>query len=387
MSIVIERNKGGLDTSAAQAQVAAEKKRVRIGLTLFGSEHGAGNLVKGAELAAREDDSFDIVLIGEKQQTPLTVVEASNDADAHAKMEQMLDSGELDGCVTMHYNFPIGVSTVGKVATPGLGADMLLATTTGTSATNRTEAMVRNAVAGIITAKALGIVSPSIGILNVDGANVVERALRKLNDNGAGIRFSESVRADGGAIMRGNDLLAGSVDIMVTDTLTGNIMVKTLSAFTTGGSYEATGCGYGPGIGQNYSRLVLILSRASGTPVVANSLKYAAQLAKGGVMALARKEFARFAKCGLEDVCAGLRKAVAAAGSAEQSAKPIPVKEVVTSEITGIDIMELENAAAVLMDGGIYAESGMGCTGPVVLVSEANAAKAAEMLVKAGYLV
>jgi len=48
--------------------------------------------------------------------------------------------------------------------------------------------------------------------------------------------------------------------------------------------------------------------------------------------------------------------------------------------------MELENAAALLMESGIYAESGMGCTGPVVLVSEANAAKAAEVLTKAGYI-
>ncbi|MCL2618971.1 MAG: glycine reductase, partial [Defluviitaleaceae bacterium] len=59
---------------------------------------------------------------------------------------------------------------------------------------------------------------------------------------------------------------------------------------------------------------------------------------------------------------------------------------VVTAEILGIDIMELENAAAALMDSGIYAESGMGCTGPVVLVSEANAAKAAEILSKSGFI-
>ncbi|MCL2853241.1 MAG: glycine/sarcosine/betaine reductase complex component C subunit beta [Defluviitaleaceae bacterium] len=387
VSIVLERNKGGAEPEGATAAnvQASAKKRVRIGLTLFGSEHGAANMVKGAELASREDDSFEIVLIGEKTKTSLNTVEAADDADAHAKMERMLDSGELDGCVTMHYNFPIGVATVGKVTTPGLGADMLLATTTGTSATNRAEAMVRNAIAGVITAKALGNESPSVGILNVDGANLVERSLRKLNENGAGIRFSESVRADGGAIMRGNDLLAGSVDVMVTDTLTGNILVKTLSAFTTGGSYEATGCGYGPGIGENYSRLVLILSRASGVPVVANSLRYAAQLAKGNLTAVARKEFTRFAKCGLADVCSGIRK-TGASSDAPKAEKPLPAKEVVTAELLGIDIMELENAAALLMESGIYAESGMGCTGPVVLVSEANAAKAAEVLTKAGYI-
>lgn len=40
-------------------------------------------------------------------------------------MEELLDSGELQGCVTLHYNFPIGVSTVGKVVTPALGRELL----------------------------------------------------------------------------------------------------------------------------------------------------------------------------------------------------------------------------------------------------------------------
>ena len=35
---------------------------------------------------------------------------------------------------------------------------------------------------------------------------------------------------------------------------------------------------------------------------------------------------------------------------------------------------------------GVYAESGMGCTGPIVLVSDANLAKAQEELKKAGYI-
>ena len=38
--------------------------------------------------------------------------------------------------------------------------------------------------------------------------------------------------------MRGNDVLQASPDIMVTDSLTGNIMVKMLSSFTTGGSLK-----------------------------------------------------------------------------------------------------------------------------------------------------
>ncbi len=80
--------------------------------------------------------------------------------------------------------------------------------------------------------------------------------------------------------MRGNDLLVGACDVMVTDSLTGNILMKMMSSYTTGGSYEAVGYGYGPGIGEGYDRLVLIVSRASGAPVLANAMEYAAQLVK-----------------------------------------------------------------------------------------------------------
>jgi hypothetical protein len=33
-----------------------------------------------------------------------------------------------------------------------------------------------------------------------------------------------------------------------------------LSSFTTGGSFEATGFGYGPGIGEGYEQLVMIVA-------------------------------------------------------------------------------------------------------------------------------
>lgn len=62
------------------------------------------------------------------------------------------------------------------------------------------------------------------------------------------------------------------------------------------------------------------------------------------------------------------------------------LKEPVTSQIAGIEIMDLEDGVKVLWKLGIYAESGMGCTGPIILVSDANYEKAAEELKKAGYI-
>ena len=49
--------------------------------------------------------------------------------------------------------------------------------------------------------------------------------------------------------------------------------------------------------------------------------------------------------------------------------------------------MELEDAVAVLWKNGIYAESGMGCTGPIVMVNEEKVAAAIKALSSGGYAV
>lgn len=353
-------------------------RKVKVGLTTLGSEHGTEELIKGAEMAARKYSDFEIVLIGPKADTGLRIVEVGGEAEMHQKMDELLESGELDAAVTMHYSFPIGVSTVGRVVTPGFGKELILATTTGTSSTNRVEGMVKNALYGIITAKALGIKNPTVGILNVDGARQVERALKELKANGYDISFSESVRADGGVVMRGNDLLAAASDIMVMDTLTGNLMMKIFSAYTTGGSYEALGYGYGPGVGEDYGKIVCILSRASGAPVVCEALRYAASCAKGGLTRIAKEEFDKARKAGLDNILGAITadsKATAPKAEARQLAK-----KPVTKSIAGIDILELENAVAALAQEEIYSESGMGCTGPIVLVADEDYIKAVNIL-------
>ncbi len=370
---------------AKGVETGSFKKRVTIGLTTLGSEHGASNLIQGAEQAVRQNDNFDVVLIGEKADTDLPIVQTDCEADAHKIMEKMLESGEIQACVTMHYNFNIGTSTVGRVLTPGRGKEMFLATTTGTSAPQRTIAMLKNALYGIATAKAMGIANPTVGILNLDGARQVQRALYELNENGYTINFAESTRADGGSIMRGNDLLAGACDVMVMDTLTGNIMMKVFSSYTTGGSYEANGFGYGPGIGFDMDKTVLILSRASGIPVVANALAYAAKLAQNKVIDVVSAEYQKAQSAGLDAIISGLQETTAKPQSDKKDFEP-PAKEVVTEQISGIDIMDLEDAVELLMQNGIYAESGMGCTGPIALVSTANAEKASELLREAKFI-
>ena len=120
--------------------------RVKVGITTLGSELGIDNMVKGAEMAQMRYSSVEVVLIGPKVDSKLTQVIVENEEDLAVKMEELLDSGEIGACVTMHYNFPIGVSTVGRMSTPGRGREMYLATTTGTSSKHRVEAMNKNGI-------------------------------------------------------------------------------------------------------------------------------------------------------------------------------------------------------------------------------------------------
>jgi len=361
--------------------------KIKIGLTTLGSEHGQENLIKGAELAVKNNKDIDVVLIGKNNDSNLETIEVKNESDMHKKMEELLESGYISACVTMHYNFPVGVSTVGRLTTPGKGKETFLATTTGTSSVDRSEAMVKNAIHGIIAAKASGIDNPTLGILNLDGARQVEIILKKLSSKGYNINFAESVRADKGSIMRGNDLLQATADVLVTDTLTGNILMKVFSAYTTGGSYESLGYGYGPGIGEKFDNLILILSRASGVPVVANSISYAKDLVLGKVKETRKTEFKKLKDIGFEDILKELNSSKEVTKKKDKSDLKPPKKEIVSEQIAGIDILDLENAVESLWSKGIYAESGMGCTGPVVLVNEANLDKSKKILIGEKFII
>jgi len=381
VSFILEKN-SGIVQQDAQVQTG---ERTRVAVTLLGSEHGIDEILAGAETAQHANPSIEVVVIGPKADTTLTHIEADTEKKAHEIMDAMLDSGELGSAVTMHYNFPIGVSTVGRVITPAKGRTMYVASTTGTSDVDRTSSMLKNTIQAIAVAKACGKAKPTVGILNIDGARQLERALNSMKDKGYDVHFTESARSDGGVVMRGNDLLQGVPDVMVMDSLTGNVVMKMMSAYTTGGSFESLGDGYGPGVGEGYGRIVNIISRASGAPVVAGAIAYAAACANGGLVAKVRAEFAAAKKAGLDAVLQGFVKASAPAAAAEEEIKPPPEK-IVTEEIAGVEILSLEDAVRVLWKAGIYASSGMGCTGPIILIAPEDAEAARKILKEAEYL-
>lgn len=349
-------------------------------LTTLGSELGVEELVRGAEMATEQDPGLNVILIGPRVETRLQIIETDCEAESHRIMEDILASGKAGAAVTLHYNFPMGVATVGRVMTPARGKPMLIATTTGTTAADRVEAMVLNTISGIAAAKSVGIARPRVGILNVEGARQVERILKNLQEQGFGMEFTQSVRSDGGSVLRGNDLLTGSADVVVCDTLTGNLLMKMFSAFTSGGTYETVGWGYGPGVGEGFDKIINIISRASGAPVVAGAIQYAAQCSKGSLPKLAAMEYQAAHKAGLKNLLKKEEKPAAA-----QEIAP-PPKKPATEDITGIDILELEDAVRVLWSEKIYAETGMGCAGPVIMVAPEDKENARTILTANKYL-
>lgn len=359
-------------------------KKTRVGLTILGSEHGPEELLRGAELAQSQNADLEVVVIGTGVTTDLELVEAADDEEAHKLMDEMLLDGRLDSAVTLHYNFPIGVSTVGRVITPAMGKELLIGTTTGTADTNRVAAMIKNAIFSVATAKACGNADPTVGILNIEGARQVEKALNKLKDAGYPITFTESARADGGVVMRGNDLLQGVPDIMVMDSLTGNVMMKMFSAYSTGGSYEASGFGYGPGVGEGYDRIIGIISRASGAPVIAGAIRYMGSCAQGQLLKKVKVEFTAAKKAGLDKLLADLIVSKKAEPATEEVA--CPPEKTCTADIPGIEILDLEDAVRELWKAGIYASSGMGCTGPIVMMAEEDLEKSRVILKEKDYI-
>ncbi|MDO4595054.1 MAG: glycine/sarcosine/betaine reductase complex component C subunit alpha [Tissierellia bacterium] len=355
-------------------------KKPTIAISNTGSELSSDVINKAID---NLKDDVDFIIVGENYKDFKTY-NACGDVENAEVLEKLFENKEIDAAITLHYPFPIGVSTVGKIITPAEGKEVFIANTTGTSDVKREKAMILNAIDGIIAAKANGIENPKVGILNVEGARLVDKKLKELKDNGFEIEFAESKRADKGSVLRGNDLVAGVCDVFVTDSLTGNIIIKVFSSFTSGGYYETTGCGYGPSIGKDYDKPVFIISRRSGTPLIEGAIKFAKKSVEGNIVEVSKKVYQQAEKAGLNDILSSFDKQ--SAGKEEKKSFEMPDKEIVTAAIGGVDILEIEDAIESLLSSGIYAESAMGCTGPVVMVNENNEDKAKSILGEKGYI-
>ncbi len=376
VSIILESGRVGGPTSektpahAVAKSVSTRKGAVKVGLTIPGSESGAGELLRAAAEAETVMPGLDVVTFGDESSEP---------GKAHGMMEKALEQGDVDSVVTFHYPFPVGTATVGHTKAPGSGRDIFIASTTGISDTNRVVALIKNAVAGIAAAKAWGIVSPSVGVLNLDGARAALQGLKRLKSSGYGIELAVSARGDD--LLRGNDILAGTADVIVCDTLSGNAFMKLLTAYSSGGMLEVSGSGYGPGLGAELP-LVNIISRAAGSAAVVNAIIYSARMALSGLQTVYSEEYASALKAGLSGIIEENRQPETNAESGSEE----PEAKTVEHEIEGIDVLQLEDAVKRLKADGIYCEAGMGCTGPVVMIAVEDVEPAKKILIKQGFI-
>lgn len=370
-----------LFTDAANAvETGRAAAPARVAVTGLGSELGEKAVADACSAAVSK--GCGIYYLGTVSVPGAVNIRCDGEDACHAEMNRLLQADVCDAAVTMHALFPIGTATVGRVITPSRGKEMFIATTTGAPSSDRNESLVLGAIYGIIAAKACGYERPGVGLLNIDGARRAETSLRKLRDQGFPLDFVESARKDGGALMRGNDVLLGTPDVLVCDPLTGNTLMKMLSAYSSGGDRECSGYGYGPGIGTDMKSPVLIVSRASDTPVILNAVRYAAEICDGGISEICAAVLGLAEKCGLHEILRERKEATVEKGA---DAAP-PARVPVTESIPGIEAADVEDAERLLRKNGVYAEGAMGCTGPVIMVSSADLERAKKLLREAGYI-
>ena len=156
--------------------------------------------------------------------------------------------------------------------------------------------------------------------------------------------------------------------------------MKVFASFTSGGSRETCGWGYGPSVGEGWDKVISIVSRASGAPVITGALLYTARAVRAGLPGKIREEFRLAAAAGLEAEIAALAPA-----PVQEEAGPPPAVPT-DAELHGIDVLDLEAAVHCLWRNDIYAEAAMGCTGPVIKLPAHSRDAARQLLTDAGYL-
>ncbi len=347
---------------------------LRLGFTVTGAETPMEELEFAASAFMEQNDNSYIKLYC-----------SASERDNQSSMEADLRRGTIDGALTFHYNFPIGTATTGLVRIPPEGKALFIATATGTTALNRVHALVKNARYGRAVARAWGIDDPLIGFLNLEGAASALKAYKKLIDSG--YRASHAVSTRGGdGLLRGNDILKGACDVLVCDSLTGNAVVKLISAYDSAGVKETSGAGYGCGLFEG--KPVGIISRATGASVAAAALEYLAKMVQGSFADILQDEITTAERAGLDEILKhfGTDEGFPKEKKETGGRRAMPEKTPVDSAVEGIDVLEIEYAVEELLAAGIYCEPGMGCTGPVVMVSFANREKAVEILKDRSFL-
>lgn len=236
--------------------------KCRITVDAMGGDYAPKNEILGALAALREADDFELILIGDKEKILRTahaeninldenlIQNASQVIDMHDKPTEALKSkkdssivvgaklvhdkkadafvsagntGAVMAAATLLMGRIPGVSrpTIGA-AFPTIGVKSCLVFDAGSSVDSKPQHLFEYSVLGTIFCKEMnGTENPSVGVLNVgeeeSKGNELTFAANKLLKNSK-LNYYGNVE--------GNDILKGTVDIVVCDGFVGNVILK-----------------------------------------------------------------------------------------------------------------------------------------------------------------
>jgi phosphate acyltransferase len=235
---------------------------MRIAIDAMGGDHAPEEIVKGAVLAATEDASLQLTLVGDQKKIEphLGEIRPSNIQIIHTEefitaddepvrairrkkqsslvlTAQEVKEGRADACVSAGNTGALmtaGLMVVGRIkgierpalspTLPTVDGKGFVLLDVGANIDAKATHLLQYAVMGSIYAeKVRGIENPRIGLLNVGAENgkgndLTKKAFELLSQ--APINFVGNVE--------GRDFLSGDFDVVVTDGFSGNIALKTI---------------------------------------------------------------------------------------------------------------------------------------------------------------
>jgi glycerol-3-phosphate acyltransferase PlsX len=242
---------------------------VKIAVDAMGGDHAPSEIVRGAVLAASNDYDIEVILVGREDQIenelavcscgkeritivntsqviqmnehPVSALRRKKDSSIRVAAE-MVASGEADALVSMgNTGATMGASLliIGRI--PGISRPALampmptlqefsLVLDCGATVDCKPSNLLQFAVMGsLYLEKVFGRKNPTVGLLNIGeektkGNELVRAAFPLLE--GSKLNFVGNIEA--------NELLNGTVDVIVCDGFTGNVILKFAEGFGAG---------------------------------------------------------------------------------------------------------------------------------------------------------
>ena len=334
--------------------MSATNQVIRIAVDAMGGDHGSGEIVRGAVLAAKESDNVNIALVGSRDSIESELAKYNThlpigciDADGFvaegehpalairrkpnasvAVATNMVKAREVEAMIS---GGPTGATAASTIRSLGLiagierpavgGAFETLAPNTvlmdcGVNIDCEPHHLLSFAIMGVVYAnRLLNIANPTVALLSTGaeegkGSELVRESYPLLRDSG--LNFIGNIE--------GNDLLSGRANVIVCDGFTGNVILKFYESigyyagdwleqrlkgfpkvgparklFTTVTSLtrvtEAEGIG--SGLLWGIDGVVFVMHGGSKAPQVARTIAKAREAVKANLVASIKSELAR----------------------------------------------------------------------------------------------